>query len=137
MFNFHHNDCKCLLRICCDCYVEQHHNNNLKILKNELNYLLNHIIDIKIIIKNIIHTKKLPDKITSIIMEYSNFRYIDILNKKYYSNKINYDIQYIKPFGLQLKNDDNSMEYYSSPIFYCLGCLKKYNYYCIKYNKLI
>ena len=93
-------------------------------------------IKIEIIIKNIIHTKKLPDNIINIIMEYSNFRYIDIFNSKYYSNKIDYNIQYIKPFGLQLKEDDNTMEYYSNPIFYCIKCLAKYNYYCIKYNKL-
>ena len=129
-------NCNCLIRICCDCAVEQYKNNNLEIIKNELGILLNHVLDIKIIIKKILCIKKITDKITGIIMKYLNFRYIDTLNSKYYSNKIDYNIQYIKPFGLQLKEDDNSMEYYSTPIFYCLECLPKYNYYCLKYNKL-
>ena len=128
--------CKYLLRICCDCVIEQQKNNNLEILKNELSHLFKHIIDIKIIISKIIQKKKLPPIINIIVLKYLNFRYIDILNKSYYSNKINYNVQYINPFGLQLKNDDGKLEYYSNPVFCCIECLKKYNYYSIEYNKL-
>ena len=128
-------NCQYLLRICCDCYVEQYKLNNLTILKKKMNYLLKHIIDIKTITKKIFH-KKLPERIQNIILEYLNFQYIDILNNEYYSSKIDYNIQYINPFGLQINGDNGRFEYYSTPIFYCLKCLKKYQYYCLKNNKL-
>ena len=122
------SDCNHFLRICCDCIAEQHKTNNLEILKNKFSHLFRHIVDFKNTINKIFHKTKLPINLKSTIHNYLHFRYMDKLKNQYF-NKLNFDIQYISPYGLQIKQDDNSDEYYSKPVFYCISCLKKYNYY--------
>lgn len=130
-------DCNKNFQICCDCFMENYSINNLNILKKKLDTLFRYIIDLTTYLNKIMKQKKISSGISIRIKEYISEKYLYTRNnKKYNFNKFNYDIQYISPFGLQLKGDDSTNEFYSNPIFYCNNCLQKYDYYCLFSNKL-
>ena len=130
-------DCNKNFKICCDCFMVNYNIDNLNILKKKLDTLFRYIIDLTTYLNRIIKKKKIPSDIGIRIEEYMSEKYLYTrYNKKYNFSKFNYDIQYITPFGLQLKADDLSNEFYSNPIFYCSNCLQKYDYYCLFSNKL-
>lgn len=130
-------DCNKMVRLCCDCEITDIGKDNLPELKQSFTKLFRFIIDIDNIL-NRLHN--FPIDILNNIKKYlpGNILYYSIHdNKNYYITNFPNDILYIKPFGLQLKNDDNSKEFYSTPIFYCIKCSEKYNYFCLNRLKLI
>lgn len=130
-------DCHNMVRLCCDCEINGFNQDNLSELKYYFTKIFRFIIYLDDFLNQIYH---FPTDILNHIKKYfpGTILYHSIQdNKNYYSKKIPNDIVYIKPFGLQIKNDDNSNEFYSTPIFYCLNCIKKYNYFCLYSNMLI
>ena len=130
-------DCKKKVRLCNDCEITGFNQDNLQELKCSFTKLFRFIINIDSYLKQLYH---FPSSILDNIKKYlpSNILYYSIQdNKNYYINDFPNDILYIKPFGLQLLHDDNSNDFYSTPIFYCVKCAKKYNYYCLHRKKLI
>lgn len=133
------NDCKKLYHICCDCNMDFYKFNNLSILKKKFYKLFRYIINIKFYINKIIEFNKLPLDISDIIIKYIpfNYQYYSIsCDKTILFNKITNELQYIEPYGLQIKSDINKNEFYSIPIFFCITCLANYNYFDLVLNKL-
>ena len=130
-------DCNKLFRLCCDCEITGFNQDNLTELKYFFTNIFRFIINIDDYLNKLYN---FPSDILNIIKNNlpGNILYYSIQdNKNYYIKKFPNDILYIKPFGLQIKNDDNSNEFHSTPIFYCVNCIKKYNYFCLHKKKLV
>ena len=130
-------DCNKIVRLCCDCEITGFNQDNLQELKFSFTKLFRFIINIDYYLNQLYI---FPSDILNNIKKYlpSTILYYSVTdNKNVYITNLPNDILYIKPFGLQLKNDDNSNEFYSTPIFYCINCTKKYNYFCLYRKKLI
>ena len=133
------NDCKKIYHICCDCNMDFYKLNNLSILKKKFYKIFRYIIDIKLYINKIIKYNKLPLDIIDLIMKYIpyNYQYYSISSEKtILLNKIGNELQYIEPYGLQIKSDTNKNEFYSMPIFFCNRCLDNYNYFDFVLNEV-
>jgi len=113
--------------------------NNLSILKKKFYKIFRYIIDIKLYINKIIKYNKLPLDILDLIIKYIpyNYQYYSISSEKtILLNKIGNELQYIEPYGLQIKSDTNKNEFYSMPIFFCNRCLDNYNYFDFVLNEV-
>ena len=68
---------------------------------------------------------------------YNYLYYSIIYDKTIFIDKISNELQYIEPYGLQIKSDININEFYSTPLFICNECIKKYNYFDFLLNNLL
>ena len=130
-------DCNKTFQFCTDCEIYSFNKNNLEELKFIFKKIFRFIINVNYYLNQIY---LLPIDLANNINKYlpGNILYYSIIDKKiYYFKDFPNEIIYIKPYGLQVKNDNNSNEFHTTPIFYCSKCVKKYDYFCLKYKKLI